>query len=150
MVIPQPRMVRFTRNKNCWFLHFKPPLWQYQLRMWACSETNSYWKGSWVVINWKCPPFFFLQNKCEVIGLRKCQNHVIYETFLLMKETTIVKTSTIHYQYRFSTTILRKQIFLPIIIENRSVYPLKLSGTETSDTVLEKNVSQQTANVCLP
>ena len=33
---------------------------------------------------------FFLQNKCEVIGLGKCQNDVIYETFLLMKETTIV------------------------------------------------------------
>ncbi len=33
---------------------------------------------------------FFLQNKCEVIGLGKLKNHVIYETFLLMKETTIV------------------------------------------------------------
>ncbi len=29
---------------------------EYQLRMWACSGTTSYWKGSWAVINRKCPP----------------------------------------------------------------------------------------------
>ncbi len=33
--------------------------------MWACSGTTSYWKGSWAVINWKCPPFFRKQFCCE-------------------------------------------------------------------------------------
>ncbi len=37
-------------------------LWQYQLRMWACFGTTSYWKGSWAVVNWKCPAF--LQYDC--------------------------------------------------------------------------------------
>ncbi len=31
------------------------PLWRYQLRMWACSGTASYWKRSWAVINLKVP-----------------------------------------------------------------------------------------------
>ncbi len=35
----------------------EPPLWRYQLRMWAYTGTTSYWKGSLAVINWKCPPF---------------------------------------------------------------------------------------------
>ncbi len=33
---------------------------------------------------------FLLENKCNVTGLGKCKNHVIYEIFLLMKETTRV------------------------------------------------------------
>ncbi len=31
--------------------------------MWACSGTTSYWKGSWAVINWKCPPFFGINRQ---------------------------------------------------------------------------------------
>ncbi len=40
----------------------EPPLWQYQLRIWACSGTTSYLKGSWAVIDWKCPPFFATES----------------------------------------------------------------------------------------
>ncbi len=32
--------------------------------MWACSGTTSFWKGSWAVINWKCPPFFATMHSC--------------------------------------------------------------------------------------
>ncbi len=46
--------------------------WRYQLRMWACSGSTSYWKGSWAVITWTCPPFF-------VIGLDQ------YNLFALLR-----------------------------------------------------------------
>ncbi len=29
----------------------------YQARMWASSETISYWKGSWADVDRKCPTF---------------------------------------------------------------------------------------------
>ncbi len=39
-----------------------------QLRMWTCSGTNSYWKGSWAVFNWKCPPFLMHRSICHAIN----------------------------------------------------------------------------------
>ncbi len=33
-------------------------LWQYQVRIWACSGTTSYPKVSWAVVDLKCPTFF--------------------------------------------------------------------------------------------
>ncbi len=40
-------------SQNCTVLHRikEPPIWQYQLRMWACSGNANYWQGSWAVIN---------------------------------------------------------------------------------------------------
>ncbi len=37
--------------KNIIFCIKEPPLWQYQVRIWACSGTNSHWKGSWALID---------------------------------------------------------------------------------------------------
>ncbi len=49
--------------------------------MWACSGTTSYWKGSWAVINWKCPPFFdpqvcfwgFAHNNLNMVHINQHQ-----------------------------------------------------------------------------
>ena len=38
----------------------KLPSFQYQLMIWACTGTISYWKGAWAVIDRKCPTFFVL------------------------------------------------------------------------------------------
>ena len=52
-------MVNKRRNHSI-LVHriMRPPMPQYQVRIWACAEAIGYWHGSWSIIDLKCPPFF--------------------------------------------------------------------------------------------
>ncbi len=49
----------------CWLR----ALYQFQVRMWACSNTSSYWKGSWADVDWKYLTFFTKYKKLKELHL---------------------------------------------------------------------------------